>query len=281
MDFVQLGGKHVLVAGLKSHSLAFDIGKRLIEAGATVHFSLHKLDNHRRALADAGKRGYTPEEKAFFADTDPARMFFYECDVAVPESIAALAADLPFPLSGVFHSIAYANRKTMLGATMLSPDLTAEDIGKSYVVSAGSLGLLVGGLVRKEKILRGGSVVTLTFDPGGVVPGYAWMHGNKQGLQGLVQALAFELGLKYGIRINAVAAGPVPTFSAQAIPGFEQAEAGWNALAPLGWVSSEDRSAIADGVLFFLGAQSRSTTGHTMPVDGGVQSVKVSSNDPA
>ena len=40
---------------------------------------------------------------------------------------------------------------------------------------------------------------------------------------------------KDGVRVNAVAAGPLATTAAKNIPGFSEMNEEWNKRAPLGW----------------------------------------------
>jgi len=66
----------------------------------------------------------------------------------------------------------------------------------------------------------GGSIVTLTFDNRVAWPAYDWMGVCKAGLESVVRYLARDLGPR-GIRVNTVAAGPLSTVAAKAIPGLE------------------------------------------------------------
>ena len=81
---------------------------------------------------------------------------------------------------------------------------------------------------------EGGSVVGMTFDATVAWPGYDWMGFAKGALESCNRYLARDLGA-HGIRSNLVAAGPLKTLAAKAIPGFELFEGEWLKRAPLGW----------------------------------------------
>ncbi len=83
-------------------------------------------------------------------------------------------------------------------------------------------------------MVRGSSVVGLTFDASVAWPVYNWMGVAKAALEGDRPLPGARPGAG-GVRVNLVAAGPVPTTAAKAIPGFEEIEGGWAARAPLGW----------------------------------------------
>ena len=82
--------------------------------------------------------------------------------------------------------------------------------------------------------------------------------------------LARELG-PAGIRTNLVAAGPLGTRAASAIPGFEALLVAWRH-APLGW-DDADPAPVADAVCFLLSDLARAVTGEILHVDGGYHAV--------
>src|SRR5438132_12836585 len=85
---------------------------------------------------------------------------------------------------------------------------------------------------------RGGSLVTLTFDATVAWPLYDWMGPAKAALEAIVRYLARDLGGR-GVRVNALAAGPLETIAAKPIPGFEGLKDMWDRQAPLGWDSAD------------------------------------------
>jgi enoyl ACP reductase len=89
----------------------------------------------------------------------------------------------------------------------------------------------------------------------------------KAGLESTSRYLARDLG-RQGVRVNLVAAGPLKTLAAKAIPGFEELESAWGSRAPLGWDES-DHSPTAKAVVALLSDFFPATTGEIVHVDGG------------
>ena len=54
-----------------------------------------------------------------------------------------------------------------------------------------------------------------------------------------------------GVRVNAVAAGPLATTAAKNIPGFSEMDNEWNERAPLGW-DTKNAEPVAKVVNFLL-----------------------------
>ena len=72
--------------------------------------------------------------------------------------------------------------------------------------------------VAKEatKILKNGSLLTLTYESTKVIPNYNVMGVCKSALEASVKYLARDLGTK-GVRVNAISAGPIKTLAASDI----------------------------------------------------------------
>ena len=114
---------------------------------------------------------------------------------------------------------------------------------------------------------RGGSLVhigtNLVYNP---VVTYHDYTAAKAGLVGLTRTLAKELG-PHGIRVNLVAGGLLQTTDASAVTSdevFEFVRRG----TPLQQTVTPEQ--FADAVLFFASPWSRSVTGQSLAVDGGL-----------
>jgi len=95
----------------------------------------------------------------------------------------------------------------------------------------------------------------------------------KAGLESANRYLARDLG-PHGVRSNLVAAGPLKTMAAKAIPGFQQFEDAWSQRAPLGWdVTNPEPTAKACVAL--MSDWFPATTGQIVYVDGGFSAVGV------
>ena len=75
-----------------------------------------------------------------------------------------------------------------------------------------------------------------------------------------------------GIRVNAVASGPLATTAAKNIPGFSSMEGEWNERAPLGW-DTKNSEPVAKVVNFLLSDLSESITGEIIHADGGAHAI--------
>lgn len=247
-----LQGKTILVAGVTmDSSIGFATAKVAQEQGATVLIS-----NFGRAL------GITRR----IAKRLPVEPPVLELDVTDPEHLEGLADQVrqhTDHLDGVVHSIAYGNPETVLGGKFLEGPW--DDVAQAVQVSAFSLKSLA--VAARPLMSSGGSIVGLTFDATTAWPAYDWMGVAKAGLESTSRYLARDLG-PGGIRCNLVAAGPLKTLAAKAIPGFEDLEASWKDRAPLGWDES-DHVPTAKAVVALLSDFFPATTGEIVHVDGG------------
>lgn len=89
----------------------------------------------------------------------------------------------------------------------------------------------------------------------------------KAALRSSARYLARDLGAQH-VRVNLVAAGPLQTRAAQAIPGFDQLLHAWETTSPLPW-DPNDASPVADAACFLLSDLARAVSGEVLHVDGG------------
>ncbi|MBA2457318.1 MAG: enoyl-ACP reductase FabI [Nocardioidaceae bacterium] len=247
-----LQGKRILVAGVTmDSSIGFAVARTAQEEGARVVIS-----NFGRALGITRRiAGRLPEEAPVV-----------ELDVTDEDHLAALPDRLGEHLDGldgVVHSIAYGNPETTLGGKFLTAPWP--DVAQALQVSAFSLKSLTAASL--PLLSSGSSVVGLTFDATVAWPAYDWMGVAKAGLESCARYLARDLGPR-GVRVNLVAAGPLKTLAAKAIPGFDGLESMWSDRAPLGW-DEQDTTPAARAVVALLSDFFPATTGEIVHVDGG------------
>jgi enoyl-[acyl-carrier protein] reductase I len=248
-----LEGKRILVTGvLTDDSIAYGVAELAQREGAEI-----VLSNFGRGLALTRRVAkHLP---------DPPDVL--ELDVTAPEQIEAVAAQLGQrwgALDGVLHSIAFAPQSCLGGGFMGAP---WDDVSVAVHVSAYSLKALTAGLLPLLKAAGGGAVVGLDFDAAVAWPGYDWMGVAKAALESTARYLARDLG-QFKVRVNLVAAGPVRTIAAKAIPGLSVFEEVWGERAPLGW-DINDSSAVAKACVALLSDLFPATTGEIVHVDGG------------
>ena len=161
-----------------------------------------------------------------------------------PVGILVLNASIGFPMAGVLEYPWEAFQAKLLG-----------ELGAAF---HGARAVAPQMLERK-----GGSIVAITSglarNPGW---GFCAHSAAKAGLEGLVRALAFELG-PVGIRVNAVAPGLTLTDATAHIPEKHKAAAA--AHAPLR--RNGEAQDVAEAVVGLL--QAGFVTGATLPVNGG------------
>src|ERR1700742_2762969 len=116
---------------------------------------------------------------------------------------------------------------------------------------------------------RGGGVIVNTSSTAGAksIPNIGVYSATKHGIIGLTKAAAMEQASK-GIRVNAVAPGPVST---GLLSRMVEGQVPLDVIAqsvPLGRISSPD--AIADAILWLASDAAAYVTGETLVIDGGL-----------
>jgi enoyl ACP reductase len=250
-----LEGKNILVTGvLTDSSIAFHVAKIAQEEGATVLLSSYgRVMNLTTRIS-----GRLPQ---------PASVI--ELDVTNQDHLDALAdrvKEYVPHLDGVVHSIGFAP-EAALGGNFLN---TAwEDVATAVRVSAYSLKSLT--MATRSLFKGGGSVVGLDFDATVAWPKYDWMGVAKAALESTSRYLARDLGAE-NIRVNLVAAGPIRTMAAKAIPGFDEFEKVWDDRSPLEW-DVTDPAPAAKAVVALLSDWFPKTTAEIIHVDGGLHAM--------
>jgi meromycolic acid enoyl-[acyl-carrier-protein] reductase len=248
-----LEGKKLLVTGvLDRRSIAFAVAEEAQKAGAEIVLtSFGRVMSITRMMA---RRLPRPPD-------------VLELDATRAEDAAAVCEELGRRwgrLDGWVHSIGFTPEDALGGKFLTAP---WESAATSYRVSAFSLKEIAVGLLPLMRE-HGGSIVAMDFDNSvHAWPSYDWMGVSKAALAAVVRYLARDLG-RYGIRVNAVASGPLRTIAAKGVPGFDGIEEAWARRSPLGWKTS-DPTPTAKTVCAVLSDYLPATTGEVVHVDGG------------
>ncbi len=252
-----LEGKKVVVTGvLTDASIAFDVARIAQEQGAEI-----VLTSFGRAMSLTQR----------IAKRLPSPPDVLELDATSAENLAAVAAELESRwgrVDGVVHAIGFAPASCLGGEIF---DAEWADISTAIEVSTYSLKSIATALLPLMQAAGGGSIVGLDFDATQAFPTYNWMGVAKAALESLSRYLARDLGPSK-VRCNLVAAGPLRTMAAKAIPGFGQFEDIWTERAPLGW-DLNDKEPAAKAVVALLSDWFPATTGEIIHVDGGFHAV--------
>ncbi|MCS6885543.1 MAG: enoyl-ACP reductase [Acidobacteriota bacterium] len=241
-----------LVIGVANkRSIAWAIAQRVAEQGATLVLS---YQNERL--------GEKVIELAKTLDPQPVLL---QLDVNDDEQISAVFEQIRDKfgrLDFLVHSVAFAPRQELEGNYI---NTSREGYRIALDVSAYSLTALARAA--QPLMTDGGAILTLSYlGAERVIPNYNVMGVAKAALEASVRYLANDLG-QYGIRVNALSAGPVKTLAASGISGFSRMLEHHRNKAPLR--KNTELSEIADAALFLLSSLSRGITGQTIYVDGG------------
>lgn len=251
-----LQGKKLLITGvLTPQSIAYGVAEYALQEGAEI------------ILTGFG-RGRSLTERS--AKRLKEGIEVLELDVSNPAHFPALTEALRQRwgrVDGVLHAIAFAPEDALGGNFLNTP---WESVQTAFRVSTFSLKELAVAVM--PLMSPGGSIVTLDFDNRVAWPIYDWMGVCKAGLEAVVRYLARDLGPK-GIRVNALAAGPLATVAAKGIPGFKSLQQGWGRQAPLGWDARKSHDAVTRTACALLSDWMPSTTGELIHVDGGYHAI--------
>lgn len=255
---IKKGGTYVVMGLLNTDSIAYATGKMIENLGGKVIYTVQN-ERLKKIFFDRGCSDLPQEVKD--------AMDIRYCDVTIENEVRSLFKGIG-PIDGVVHSIAFANPKTCLGDKVYTNAF--EDIKLGFHISCVSLATVAE--FAQQNMIKGGSIVTLSFASQLAFPFYNWMGVNKAALEALVRALAREYGREH-VRVNAVSAGPLTTKAAKSIPHFAHLARTWKKISPLPWDTVNDKAEVANAVVFMLGEYSKKITGQTIYVDGGASSM--------
>ncbi|PAV28181.1 enoyl-[acyl-carrier-protein] reductase [Virgibacillus profundi] len=248
-----LQGKNIVVMGVANErSIAWGITKSLHNAGANLIFTNRQERSYQKLIKLLEKNEIEPK-------------LIVSCDVANDESITEAFNEIKEKagvIHGLVHSVAFANRDELKGEYA---DTSREGFLMAQEISAYSLVAVTKAA--KEVMTEGGSIVTQTYlGSERVIKNYNVMGVAKASLEASVRYLAEDVG-KYGIRVNAVSAGPIRTLSAKGVSGFNEKAGIIEEKAPLR--RNVDQDQVGDATLFFMSELSRGVTGEVLHVDSG------------
>jgi enoyl-[acyl-carrier protein] reductase I len=256
-----MAGRKGLVLGIANErSLAWGIAQALHGHGAEVGVTYQGEALMKRVMPLAERLGST---------------LILPADVTDAASLDALFAAVGQQwgrLDFLVHAIAFSDKDELKGRYL---DTSAANFQKTMLISCYSFTELARRAVPLME--RGGALLTLTYyGAEKVTPHYNVMGVAKAALEASVRYLAADLGPD-GIRVNALAPGPVRTLAASGIGDFRYILK-WNEYnAPLKRNTTiEDVGGAAVYLLSELGA---GTTGEVLHVDSGYHVVGMKAVD--
>ena len=283
---IDLSGKRALVAGVSDDAgFGFAIAKALAEAGASVCLGswppalgiftkLLERGKIEESLRLSGGRKLEferiyPLDAAFDAMADvPAdvlenKRYKEQGDFTIQGMTARVQEDFgERSLDIVVHSLANAPE-------VRSPlvDTSRQGYLAAVSVSAYSNIALVRSLAPLMR--EGGAFLSLSYMAGErVIPGYGGgMSSAKAALEADTRTLAFEAGRRWGVRVNAISAGPWASRAATAIGFIQTMIAYTSANSPL--ARPIQASDVGGTAAFLLSPLAAAITGSVVYVDNG------------
>lgn len=281
---IDLTGKRAFVAGVADDAgYGWAIVRALAAAGATVSIGtwppvwkiFNRLKDRGRldmALPGGGEIEFEavyPMDALFDTDEDVPEEIRTDKRYAELEGYSIqgvtekLQADLGGqPLDILVHSLAN-------GPEVTNPLLETSRRGYLGAVSASAYSL-VSMVQRMGPLMRpGGSVLSLGYLAAlRVVPAYGGgMSSAKAALEADTRMLAWEAGRKWGIRVNTISAGPLPSRAAKAIGMIDELAKYYAWASPLPEVNTAEE--VGNTAAFLSSPLGSGITGATVYVDKG------------
>ncbi|QEG42443.1 enoyl-ACP reductase FabI [Roseimaritima ulvae] len=249
-DYLAVRGKRFLVMGVANKkSVAYKIASQLQQAGAEVVFSV-RSEARRESLQKLLK-----DQKVLVCDV--------EDQTQIDQLAARLAAD-EVPLSGLVHSIAFADYSDGIKPfheTDRAAFLQAVDI------SCFSLTAVCNAL--KDCLADDASVVTIGISTTRMASeSYGYMAPIKAALESSLAFLTKSFSRFSKVRFNAVSAGLLKTSASAGIPGYVDSYLYAEQVIPRGEAITTDE--VASTAVFLLSPRSSGITAQRIVVDAGM-----------
>ena len=289
---IDMKGKTVFIGGVAdSTGYGWAIAKACAEAGAKIILGtwppvmpIFQMGIERGQFVEDQKlsNGKTMEiSKIYPLDAT------FDTKELIPEEVATskrYKAFSGYSIQEVVDQIAkdYGKIDFMVHSLANGPEVTKPllETSRSGYLAANSASAysLVSMASRFGPIMNpGGAILSLTYIASEkVIPGYGGgMSSAKAALESDTRTLAFEMGRKYGIRVNTISAGPLASRAAKAIGGagkpktfIDYAIDYSKANAPMAQDLYSDDVGVS--ACFLLSPLARAITGITMYVDNGL-----------
>jgi NAD(P)-dependent dehydrogenase (short-subunit alcohol dehydrogenase family) len=214
---------------------------------------------HRVALLDIDAETLAATERDL---ADPAQVLAIVCDVALPAQVAPAIERVAARfgrIDALVNNAGIAVFKPILAVTLQEWErVMAVNLTGPFICTQAGVPLMLRS--------GGGSVVNIASISGLRASTLRVAYGtSKAGLMHLTRQQAAEFGV-LGIRVNAIAPGPVETAMAKQVH-TPDIRAGYYDAIPLGRYGTEEE--IAAGVWFLCSPQASYVNGQVLAVDGG------------
>jgi len=245
-----LNKKVALVTGALS-GIGRETAIALAKAGADVVVSGRREDLGQKLAADIHALG--------------VRSLFVRADVSNETDVAALVTATVDKMGRLDIAVNNAGVEGELGPIT---GQTVENYTKTFDTNVKGTIFSLKYEVAAMLPNKDGVIINLSSVLGHVGIGGASIYAaSKHAIEGLTKSVALEVAAE-GIRVNAVAPGPVETAMLDRFTGNDAtAKAGLAGMVPTKRVSAP--SEIADSIVYLVSPAARSVTGTILAVDGG------------
>ena len=249
-DFLQLADKRIVVFGVANRkSVAFQVAKSLIEAGARVIYVVRSAER-REGLLKIDQEAEV-----------------HVCDVERQEEVEAVKqaiAEQHERVHGIVHSIAFADYE---GGPKPFHETGKNQFLRAVDISCFSLITIANAF--RDILERDGSVVTISISTTRMASeNYGFMAPIKAALDSSLAFLAKSFSRFSEVRFNAVAPGLLKTSASAGIPGYVDSYLYAEKVIPRGR-AVQTREA-ADAAVFLLSPRSAGINAQSIVVDAGM-----------
>jgi len=251
-EVAELSPKVALVTGA-ARGIGLAVARRFLREGWNVGLLDIDAPELARAVSSIGK---------------PERTLALECDVAMADQVQQAVERLAARFGRIDALVNNA------GVAVFKPLLEHTPAEWERVIAVNLTGPFLCTQACAPAMLRqgGGSVVNIASISGLRASMLRVAYGtSKAGVMHLTKQQAAELG-NLGIRVNAIAPGPVDTAMARKVH-TPDIRADYHDAIPLNRYGSEDE--IANGVWFLCSDEASFVNGQTLAVDGGFDAVGI------
>lgn len=242
-----LSGKVAIVTGA-SHGIGAVSARAFARAGAAVVLAARDTDAITaiaREIEDTGGQVHP-----------------VSTDVSDPVSVRNLIGDTVERFGRL--DVAFNNAGTTHMPSRLA-DITLEDFDRCISVNLGGVFLAMKYEIAAMLDGGGGAIVNMSSTAGvNGVPGMGAYAATKHGVIGLTRTAAIDYA-DSGIRVNAIAPGPILTERMATLPETVREQIAQS--VPMGRLG--DPEEVAAAAIWLCSDQSRFITGATLPIDGG------------
>jgi NAD(P)-dependent dehydrogenase (short-subunit alcohol dehydrogenase family) len=189
---------------------------------------------------------------------------FIRADVRLDEEVGALVDQTVERFGRLDVAINSAGTEGQPGPLI---DQTEETYRATFETNVLGTLLSMKHELRAMAVNRSGSIVNISSAAGKIgFAGASVYAASKHAVEGLTKSAALE-GAATGIRVNAVAPGPIQTAMLDRFTGGEEGKAWLAGLAPQKRVGTTEE--VAEAIVFLASAKASYITGMSLGVDGG------------